>query len=352
MTINCADKCQDSLPVSHDELLIEAKKKAEKIIAAAEAQARRRAQEILAETMETERCRIIEETKTSALLDARKTIDEAEEKAGEILEQARRKAELDAAAILDESKRLAELSNEEMRNSASAEANRIITEAEHRAKQIIKNADDTAKVESERILAEAHSKESAIIEKAGVKALQIVTEAEKRAKQIVKEARRHGKANVAAIESQAQNKTQLMAEIQTGKTKEEVNKATPQSQPEPKLNDNHANEGTNIVKSDDGDDNRFFQGDVELALAPPVRLDAMVVLHKQLKRIPNVEVLNVTGSVDKGITIRALAKSPTPLIKFIKELSLVTTAIEEDKQIPGNEARQEKPIATISITAQ
>jgi vacuolar-type H+-ATPase subunit H len=69
-------------PESEDELLTDAHKRAERIIAAAEVQARKRAQEMLAITLETERSRILEETQNTALSEAQKIVARALRDAG------------------------------------------------------------------------------------------------------------------------------------------------------------------------------------------------------------------------------------------------------------------------------
>jgi F0F1-type ATP synthase membrane subunit b/b' len=76
-------------------------------------------------------------------------------------------------------------------------------------------------------------------------------------------------------------------------------------------------------------DSDLFDGTIELVLPPPVVLDRMLQLHKHLKQIPHVDVLNLGGSVDKGITIRILADSPVPLVKAIGDFDEVTELKEE-----------------------
>ena len=72
---------QDYVASHSDTRLMEAAKRAERIIAEAEVQARKRGQEIVAETVEDLRAQIIDEVNRKALADARKIVAEAEEKA-------------------------------------------------------------------------------------------------------------------------------------------------------------------------------------------------------------------------------------------------------------------------------
>lgn len=79
----------------------------------------------------------------------------------------------------------------------------------------------------------------------------------------------------------------------------------------------------------DGPHNGIFDGTVELVLPPPVALDRMLQLHKQLKEMPHIDVLNLGGSVDNGITIRILLDTPVPLLQILEELPEADEVAEE-----------------------
>ena len=95
---------------------------------------------------------------------------------------------------------------------------------------------------------------------------------------------------------------------------------------------------------------------MELALVPPIRLDVMLPIHKRLKETENVTVLNMGGSVDRGITIRVSAKTPTPLIKIIREMLGVEKVWEEIpgiiSPVPGRQGQEEQPIRRIIINTK
>jgi len=103
-------------------------------------------------------------------------------------------------------------------------------------------------------------------------------------------------------------------------------------------------------------DTELFYGTIELALPPPVALDRMLQLHKHLKQTPDIDVLNLGGSVDKGITIRILTNSPVSLFKIIGELDEVNEITEElsDSQslVPGRDGREENPIRRLIVTTK
>jgi len=100
----------------------------------------------------------------------------------------------------------------------------------------------------------------------------------------------------------------------------------------------------------------LFDGTVELALPPPVALDQMLQLHKFLKETPHVDVLNLGGSVEKGITIRIVMDSPTPLLKIIGDLPEVGTISEEypdaEKIVPSRQSGEAPSVRRIIITTK
>jgi len=71
---------------------------------------------------------------------------------------------------------------------------------------------------------------------------------------------------------------------------------------------------------------------VEVALPPPISPEPMLQIHKHLKETPHLDVLNLGGSVDKGITIRISVGIPTPLLSVLGELPGVDQVSEE---VPG-----------------
>jgi len=99
---------------------------------------------------------------------------------------------------------------------------------------------------------------------------------------------------------------------------------------------------TSAPEKTEGEDPDLFDGTVELALPPPVALDQMLQLHKFLKETPHVDVLNLGGSVEKGITIRIVMDSPTPLLKIIGDLPEVGAISEEypdaEKIVPSRQS--------------
>jgi len=79
----------------------------------------------------------------------------------------------------------------------------------------------------------------------------------------------------------------------------------------------------------------------------------MLQLHKHLKQTPNIEVLNLGGSVDKGITIRLLLENPTPILKVLGGLPEVKSASDEpsgdDKLVPSRQTTEDELIRRILV---
>jgi uncharacterized coiled-coil protein SlyX len=106
----------------------------------------------------------------------------------------------------------------------------------------------------------------------------------------------------------------------------------------------------------DDSDNHLFDGTVELALPPPVGLDRMLQLHKHLKQTPNIDVLNLGGSVDKGITIRVVLDAPTDLLKVVSEFPEIGEVLEESPGgtdiVPSRQGQEETPLRRIIVNTK
>ncbi len=82
----------------------------------------------------------------------------------------------------------------------------------------------------------------------------------------------------------------------------------------------------------------------------------MLQIHKSLKETEGLTVLNMGGSVDKGITIRVSAKASTPLVEIIKEMPGVEKVSEElpgtVSAVPGRKGQEGQPIRRIIINTK
>jgi len=78
----------------------------------------------------------------------------------------------------------------------------------------------------------------------------------------------------------------------------------------------------------DNEDFVFYKDLVQLTLPPPIALDHMLKLHKQLKNTPNVKVMELTGSLDKGVKIELFLTTPVPIIGVLKAIPEVEKAFD------------------------
>jgi len=99
----------------------------------------------------------------------------------------------------------------------------------------------------------------------------------------------------------------------------------------------------------------LYSGTVEIVLPPPMSLHQMLQLHERLRSISNVKVLNLGGSVDKGITIRLFLGVDVPLIEILRKMPEVERALDESAvpeiSVPSRQGETPQPrriIVTLS----
>ena len=184
------------------------------------------------------------------------------------------------------------------------------------------------------ILSETEQKAQASLTYAQQEANRIIAEARERAEHLVK-------ARLAAAEKEAQNT--LAAAKDSEKAASAQGEETKKESPE------HPPRGHEEKQESPG----IYKGTIELAIPPPIGLDRMLQLHKHLKQTPQVEVLNLGGSVDKGITIRLLLENPTPLLKVLEDLPEVQKASDEpsgtEQTVPARQTGEEPPVKRILV---
>ncbi len=78
------------------------------------------------------------------------------------------------------------------------------------------------------------------------------------------------------------------------------------------------------------DSQTLYAGEIELAIAIPVKLNMVSKLYNHLQTIPEIKILRTTGSWDRGTTITVVLEKPIPLISLVSK-------------IPGVEATSELP---------
>ena len=90
----------------------------------------------------------------------------------------------------------------------------------------------------------------------------------------------------------------------------------------------------------------LYSGTIELAILPSVSLQQVLQLHEDLRPITQMNVLNLGGSVDRGITIRINIETPISLLKMLRELPEVEKASDEleepEKIVPARQGEGSK----------
>ena len=102
----------------------------------------------------------------------------------------------------------------------------------------------------------------------------------------------------------------------------------------------------NEEKTKENEDLDLYDGTIELAMLPPVSLQQMLQVHQYLRHMQQVKVLNLGGSVDKGITIRVYLETPVPLLKILRDLPDVervsAESAEPESIIPARQGESPK----------
>jgi vacuolar-type H+-ATPase subunit H len=361
----------DALTKLAERTVIEANKQAQSIKKEAEEKANTSAASIIAEAEEkakNEIDRITSEAEQKIKQSTEEKITAAERQAESILTAAQEKAEsiktnadADANRIIAEAKqnammtgqqaqdilRAAEEKAELIKTNADQEANKTISEAREKAENLVNEGVASAEKEAQSILEKARAKaeeESLLIKQ---KSEQLLRRSKRISEGEIKEKLKKvyqglisslediDETTVIPIEEEKQAepaKPEPIVHAKAERTTKETRK-----QPAPSEDIVEAKESTAI-----------YEGIVELVIPPPLGLDRMLQLHKHLRNIPDIEVLNLGVSADKSITIRVKLENPTPLRSILEGLAEVGT-IEESPQNAEMTTSTKKPGEKIPI---
>jgi len=270
--------------------------------------------------------------------------EKAKAEAVSIVARAEEKAQVEAYAIIAETEMRAKERGEEIIAAAQRGAQELIEAAQQRGEAVNASAQDEAEQKAQGILGEAKKRAEESAQLVKQEADQLLAEGKQITEDEIKEVFeniQHNLLSIVEVFKEPAKSTKKGSAV-PGRSKTEAA--------------GHVPTETTTDETEEKRDPDLFTGTVELVLPPPVVLDRMLQLHKHLKRTPNVDVLNLGGSVDKGITIRVLVQNPTPLLKVIGKLSEVEEASEElpdaDKAVPGRETGEETPIRRIIVTTK
>lgn len=340
----------DSLAKFAERTIIEADKQAVLIKMEIAEKASAAATTIIAESKEKARVeaeKAIAEGKLKAEHQANNILREAEDKAREI----RAPAEQEAARMIIVAKQQAALLERQAQNFlkvAEDKAEALENFANREASRIIAEAQQKAEAEVQRIVKDAKSKAegSALLTRQEVE--QLILQGKKMAEGELQEifGRIHQKL-LSSLEGIEETTATPMPE------KKVVSEPAGPHIPTPALAEKRDKEQQPADLKEKETINGLYNGTIELAIPPPVGLDRMLQLHKHLKQTPQVEVLNLGGSVDKGITIRLSIENSVPLLKILEDLPEVKNASDEvqgaGKLVPSRQGGEDPDLKRIVV---
>jgi len=264
---------------------------------------------------------------------AEKTVIEAGKEAEGIRAEAEREASARSAAIVaravEKAKAAAQKVVARAKEKAEAEARRIIAEANQKAEQQAQEITKEAEEEGSRIIAEAR-------EKAEEEALLIKKEAE----QLLASSKKVEECP--AVKNPWDVPDEIFWQYQVVQKTKAISMKKEEVPPEPHVPDAAISvapaapaekpvEQPSLSK-EEGDKKESpasYDDTVELALPPPVALDRILQLHKHLKKDSRVKVVALSGSLDKGVRIKLLVQSHTPLLSMLAALPEVEKVTDE-----------------------
>jgi vacuolar-type H+-ATPase subunit H len=409
----------DSLTKLAERTVIEANKQAQGIKKEGEEKANASAASIIAEAEEKARKeidRITSEGERKARQSAQEKIAAAEQQAQSMLTAAEEKAESIKANADDEANRItaeakqnaiateqqaqeilktAEEKAESIKTNADNEANRIITEAKQNAMAAEQQAQSMLTAAEEKagsIKTNAEKKANKIVSEAKERAEDLVSaraaSAEKEAQSILEEAKAKAEEEAHLIKQKSEQLLKRSKRISEGEIKEKLKKVyqgllsslegidetialpieegkeSEPAKPEPiahakaerKTKEAQKQPPPSEEKVEVKESPAIYEGTVELVIPPPLGLDRMLQLHKHLRNIPNIEVLNLGVSADKSITIRVILENPTPLRSILEDLPEVETVADapQDAEMttPTKKTGERTPVKRIIVTTK
>ena len=226
---------------------------------------------------------------------------------------------------------------------AHKEAEEIKKEAEREANARVASIVARAEESLEEKLSLAEQQAQEIMKAAEEKGSQIITEALKKAEQLRESSQKTEQCQ--AVKNPWDVPDQLFAEPVGARETKAVAMAE-EKPPEPSIPDAAVSTAptASVEKPVEQPSRGKEEGDtkesiaayddiVDLALLPPIALDQMLKLHKHLKKNPRVKVVELKGSLDKGVTIRILVQAHTPLLSTLASLPEVEKVSDEPIEV-------------------
>jgi len=242
------------------------------------------------------------------------------------------------------------------RINAERKANKIIAEAKEKADDLVNARTASAEKEAQSILEAARAKAEEEAHLIKQKSEQVLKRSKRIAEGEIKEKLK--KVYQGLLSSLEEiDETTIIPPTADGKESEPV-KPEPVAhvKPEKKTKEPQKQFSLSEEKVEAKESPDIYEGNVELVIPPPLGLDRMLQLHKHLRNIPNIEVLNLGVSADKSITIRVSLENPTPLRKILEDLPEVETtadAPQDTEMTPSTKKTGERaPVKRIIVNTK
>jgi len=319
-----------------DKVVEEAEEKAHQVTSDAQRQADKTVQETneLAERIkqeaQNEEAKAIEEAHR-VTGEAQKQADKTVQEANELTEQIKQEAQSQAAKVVEEAEEKArEIVNEVQRQAETAsqeKATRILEQAGQEATAIIETAKRQVSTEIEDFIGRFHSRLQNLITEIGT----------------VKEAMEQ--ARVQAVEEDEPEILPLSVSVSEVSNISDNGEKGENESPETEraleseftlmlTGKNQVMEEATAVDSADKsatlsppqDNSSLFEGEIEIAMPPPVNMAQLIRFRRNLQDISHLKILRTTGSWKEGSVITALMDRPLPLISVLTEMPEVKKA--------------------------
>jgi len=232
---------------------------------------------------------------------------------------------------------------EEIKKEAEREANARVASIVDRAEESLQEKLSLAEQQAREMLKEAEEKGSLIIAEAQQKAEAEAQNIRKKAEQLLESSQKTEQCQ--AVKNPWDVPDQLSMEHVVAREIKAV--STPENKsPEPPVPDvavspaptasveKPVEQPSSGKEGEDKKENHASYDDiVNLELLPPIALDQMLRLHKHLKKNPRVKVVELKGSLDKGVTIKIFVQAHTPLLNMLAVLPEVEKVSDEPIEV-------------------
>jgi len=311
-----------------------------------------------------------------------------------LLEKAVLKAQEEADSIRAEAEKEANAKVAAVIAKAETGAEELIAEARQRAEDIIKAAEEEAEAikgparrEAKGIVAEARQKSEAaerqsqeLLIEATEKVESIKGLAEEEASRLIADVKQQAeclaKAKITKAEEEGQKiieEAMNTAEIETQRMRQKAEQILLMSKKlgEDEIRENFerfcegllssstdAGEGVAALNGSGQADRKqnlaLYDGTVELTIPPPIALDRIVKLHRHLRGTPDIKIMEMRGTADKGLRMQLHLRSRTPLLNILEAMPEVKKASDPPQRAGsiahGQPATGKRPVRRIVVT--